>query len=202
MCSITMPELIDVPLADLDMGEEYSVIFPIGDMHEAYDAEFVEDNTQEYLFEIVRVYAGPKEVGDNFSVRNDEQTFDIADRIGKYLILTEEIIHFPDDLADAHVDTSVDAEIGAIFAQGDNNVTSDGRMRLLNRLLMRSRSPTRSPLSRHSPRIFSRSHTPLNGGRRRRHRTRRKRTTRRRPNRRRTAATRRRTRRRRHRARR
>lgn len=187
-----MPELIDVPLADLEMGKEYSVIFPLEviGVHEAYDAEFVEDNTQEYLFEIVRVHAGPKEVGDTFSVRNGEQTFDIADRIGKYLILTEEIIHFPDNLADAHVDTSVDAEIGAIFAQGDNNVTSDGRMRLLNRLLMRSRSPTRSPLSRHSPRIFSRSHTPLNGGRRRR-RTHRKRPSRRRPNRRRSRPTRR-----------
>jgi len=184
-----MPELIDVPLANLEMGEEYSVIFPlvvIG-VHEAYDAEFVEDNTQEYLFDIVRVHAGPKSVGDRFSVRVDEQTFDIADRVGKYLILTEEVIPFPDDLADAHVETSADAEVGAIFVQGDN-----ARMHLLNRLLMRSRSPTRSPLRRHSP--FSRSPTPLNGGRRRRRRTRR-RPARRRPSRRRSRSTRRRTRR-------
>ena len=170
-----MPELIDVPLANLEMGEEYSVIFPLEviGVHEAYDAEFVEDNTQEYLFEIKRVHAGPKSVGDRFSVRVGEQTFDIADRVGKYLILTEEVIPFPDDLADAHVETSADAEVGAIFTQGDN-----ARMRLLNRLLRRSRSPTRSPFSRHSP--FSRSHTPLNGGRRRRRRrTRRKRTARR-----------------------
>jgi len=172
-----MPELIDVPLADLEMGEEYSVIFPlvvIG-VHESYDAEFVEDNTQEYLFEIVRVHAGPKSEGDRFSVRAGEQTFDIADRVGKYLILTEQVIPFPDDLADAHVETSADAEVGAIFTQGDN-----ARMRLLNRLLMRSRSPTRSPLRRLSPMSpFSRSQTPLNGGRRRRRRTRRKRTARR-----------------------
>jgi hypothetical protein len=169
-----MPELIDVPLANLEMGEEYSVIFPLEviGVHEAYDADFVEDNTQEYLFEIVRVHAGPKSVGDRFSVRVDEQTFDIADRVGKYLILTEEVIPFPDDLADAHIETSADAEVGAIFTQGDN-----ARMRLLNRLLRRSRSPTRSPASRRSP--FSRSHTPLNGGRRRRRRTRRKRTARR-----------------------
>jgi hypothetical protein len=179
-----MPELIDVRLENLEMTEEYSVIFPIGDMHEAYDAEFVEDNTQEYLFEIKRVHAGPKSVGDRFSVRVDEQTFDIADRVGKYLILTEEVIPFPDDLADAHVETSADAEVGAIFTQGDN-----ARMRLLNRLLGRSRSPTRSPASRRSP--FSRSHTPLNGGRRRRRRTRR-RPARKRPSRRRSRSTRRR----------
>jgi len=172
-----MPELIDVPLVNLEMGEEYSVIFPIGDIHEAYDAEFVQDNTQEYLFEIVMVHAGTKSVGDRFSVRVGEQTFDIADRVGKYLILTEEVIPFPDDLADAHVDTSTDAEIDAIFAQGDRD---NMRMRLLNRLLMRSRSPTRSPLRRLSPMSpFSRSQTPLNGGRRRRRRTRRKRTARR-----------------------
>jgi hypothetical protein len=186
-----MPELIYVPLADLEMGEEYSVIFPLEviGVHEAYDAEFVEDNTQEYLFEIVRVHAGPKSVGDRFSVRVDEQTFDIADRVGKYLILTEEVIPFPDDLADAHVDTSADAEVGAIFTQGDN-----ARMRLLNRLLMRSRSPTRSPLRRLSPMSpFSRSQTPLNGGRRRRRRTRR-RPARKRPSRRRSRSTRRRSR--------
>jgi len=187
-----MPELIDVPLADLEMGEEYSVIFPlvvIG-VHESYDAEFVEDNTQEYLFEIVRVHAGPKSVGDRFSVRVGEQTFDIADRVGKYLILTEQVIPFPDDLADAHVETNTDTEIGAILGQGDNSM----RTIMLYRLLMHSRSPTRSPASRQSP--FSRSHTPLNGGRRRRRRTRR-RPARKRPSRRRTAATRRRTRRRR-----
>jgi hypothetical protein len=184
-----MPELIDVPLVNLEMGEEYSVIFPIGDIHEAYDAEFVQDNTQEYLFEIVMVHAGTKSVGDRFSVRVGEQTFDIADRVGKYLILTEEVIPFPDDLADAHVDTSTDAEIGAIFAQGDRD---NMRMRLLNRLLMRSRSPTRSPLRRLSPMSpFSRSQTPLNGGRRRRRRTRR-RPARKRPSRRRSRSTRRR----------
>ena len=175
-----MPELIHVPLAELEMGDEYSVIFPIGDIHEAYDTVFVQGDTRDYLFEIMRVIAGPKSVGDRFSVRNGEQTRDIADRVGKYLILKEQAIHFPDDLADAHVDNSTDAEVGAIFAQQDNE-----RTRLLNSLLMRS--PSRSP-SRVSP--FSRSHTPINGGRRRR-RTRR-RPSRKRPRRRRTAATRRR----------
>ena len=178
-----MPELIDVLLADLEMGDKYTVIFPIGDIHEAYDAEFVQDNTQDYLFEIMRVIAGPKSVGDRFSVRNGEQTRDIADRVGKYLILKEQAIHFPDDLTDAHVVNSTDAEVGAIFAQQDNE-----RTRLLNRLLMRLSPNMRSP-SRVSP--FSRSHTPINGGGRRRRRTRR-RPARKRPSRRRTAATRRR----------
>ena len=181
-----MPELIHVPLADLEMGDEYSVIFPIGDIHEAYDAKFVQDNTRDYLFEIMRVIAGPKSMGDMFSVKVGEQTPDITNRIG-YLILKEQAIHFPDDLSDAHVDNSTDAEVGAIFAQQDNE-----RTRLLNRLLMRlspnMRSPSRSP-SRVSP--FSRSHTPINGGGRRRRRTRR-RPARKRPSRRRTAATRRR----------
>ena len=175
-----MPELIDVLLADLEMGDKYTVIFPIGDIHEAYDAEFVQDNTQDYLFEIMRVIAGPKSVGDRFSVRVGEQTLDIANRVGKYLILKEQVIPFPDGLADAHVDNITDAEVGAIFAQQDNE-----RTRLLNRLLMRS--PIRSP-RRVSP--FSRSHTPINGGGRRR-RTRR-RPARKRPSRRRTTATRRR----------
>jgi len=178
-----MPELIDVLLADLEMGDKYTVIFPIGDIHEAYDTVFVQGDTRDYLFEIMRVIAGPKSVGDRFSVRNGEQTRDIADRVGKYLILKEQAIHFPDDLADAHVDNSTDAEVGAIFAQQDNE-----RTRLLNRLLMRLSPNMRSP-SRVSP--FSRSHTPINGGGRRRRRTRR-RPARKRPSRRRTAATRRR----------
>jgi hypothetical protein len=173
-----MPELIDVPLVELEMTEEYSVIFPlvVGGQHESYEAEFVEGNTIEYMFKIVRVHMGPKRVGDTFLVRNGEQTFDIADRVGKYLILTEQAIPFPDDLADAHIDTSTDAEIGAILGQGDNSM----RTIMLYRLLMHSRSPARSPTSRRSP--FSRSHTPINGGRRRRRRTRRnkKRTARRR----------------------
>jgi hypothetical protein len=175
-----MPELIHVPLAELEMGDEYSVIFPIGDIHEAYDTVFVQGDTRDYLFEIMRVIAGHKSVGDRFSVRVGEQTLDITNRIG-YLILKEQAIHFPDDLADAHVDNSTDAEVGAIFAQQDNE-----RTRLLNSLLMRS--PSRSPI-RVSP--FSRSHTPINGGGRRRRRTRR-RPARKRPSRRRTAATRRR----------
>jgi hypothetical protein len=170
-----MPELIDVPLTDLEMTEEYSVIFPlvVGGEHESYEAEFVEGNTIEYMFKIVRVHMGPKRVGDTFLVRNGEQTFDIADRVGKYLILTEQAIPFPDDLADAHVETNTDAEIGAILGQGDNSM----RTIMLYRLLMHSRSPARSPVSRQSP-MFPRSHTPINGGRRRRRRTRRKRTAR------------------------
>ena len=165
-----MPELIDVPLAGLEMTEEYSVIFPlvVGGQHESYDAEFVEGNTIEYMFKIVRVHMGPKRVGDTFFVRNGEQTFNIEDRVGKYLILKEQVIPFPDDLADAHIDTSTDAEIGAILGQGDNSM----RTSMLYRLLMHSRSPTRSPVSRRSP--FSRSHTPINCGRRRRRRTRRR----------------------------
>jgi hypothetical protein len=182
-----MPELIDVRLENLEMTEEYSVIFPlvVGGQHESYEAEFVEGNTIEYMFKIVRVHMGPKRVGDTFLVRNGEQTFDIADRVGKYLILTEQAIPFPDDLADAHIDTSTDAEIGAILGQGDNSM----RTIMLYRLLMHSRSPARSPASRRSP--FSRAHTPLNGGRRRRRRTRR-RPARKRPSRRRSRSTRRR----------
>jgi len=185
-----MPELIDVLLDDLEEGNEYSVIFPVGvnGEHEAYMAEFQHTDYGEYLFNIVSILSefASKEENEQFRIRTGEQTTDIRDRT-KYMVLEEQHITFPPELDDAHIDTNTDVEIDRILDQRNREHESE-RSRRLRILLMGSR-PSRSPLLRsaqNSPFIGSRSHTPA-GGRRRRTR---RRTSRRRPRRRRSRPTR------------
>ena len=185
-----MPELIDVLLDDLEEGNEYSVIFPVGvnGEHEAYMAEFQHTDYGEYLFSIVSILSefASKEENEQFRIRTGEQTTDIRDRT-KYMVLEEQHITFPPELDDAHIDTNTDVEIDRILDQRNREHESE-RSRRLRILLMGSR-PSRSPLLRsaqNSPFIGSRSHTPA-GGRRRRTR---RRTSRRRPRRRRSRPTR------------
>ena len=48
-----MPELIDVPLEEVEIETEYLVIFPlIDEIHQSYLAEFIEGNYGEFLFEV------------------------------------------------------------------------------------------------------------------------------------------------------
>jgi len=189
-----MPELVDVLLEDLEEGNEYSVIFPVGvnGEHEAYMAEFIHTDYGEYLFTIVSISSDPrfasKEENDQISIRTGEQTTDIRDRT-KYMVLEEQHIPFPPELEDAHIDTNTDDEINRILDQRNREHETE-RSRMLRMLLMGSR-PSRSPLLRsvqNSPFIGSRSrsHTPA-GGRRRRTR---RRPSRRRPSRRRSRPTR------------
>jgi hypothetical protein len=185
-----MPELVDVLLEDLEEGNEYSVIFPVGvnGEHEAYMAEFQHTDYGEYLFSIVSILSefASKEENEQFSIRTGEQTTDIRDRT-KYMVLEEQHITFPPELDDAHIDTNTDDEINRILDQRNREHETE-RSRRLRMLIMGSR-PSRSPLLRsaqNSPFIGSRSHTPA-GGRRRRTR---RRTSRRRPSRRRSRPTR------------
>lgn len=180
-----MPELVDVLLENLEQGNEYSVIFPVGvnGEHEAYMAEFQHTDYGEYLFTIVSISSNTetasKDIGDQFSIRTGEQTTDIRDRT-KYMVLEEQHISFPPELEDAHTDTNTDQEINRILDERNREHESE-RSRML-RMLIIGRRPSRSPLLRstqNSPFTGSRSrsHTPA-GGRRRR--------TRRRPSRRRS----------------
>ena len=187
-----MPELVDVLLEDLEEGNEYSVIFPVGvnGEHEAYMAEFQHTDYGEYLFSIVSILSefATKEENEQFSIRTGEQTTDIRDRT-KYMVLEEQHITFPPELEDAHTDPNTDDEIDRILDQRNREHETE-RSRMLRMLIMGSR-PSRSPLLRsvqNSPFIGSRSrsHTPA-GGRRRRTR---RRTSRRRPSRRRSRPTR------------
>lgn len=185
-----MPELVDVLLEDLEEGNEYSVIFPVGvnGEHEAYMAEFQHTDYGEYLFSIVSILSeiASKEENEQFSIRTGEQTTDVRDRT-KYMVLEEQHIPFPPELEDAHIHTNTDDEINRILDQRNREHESE-RSRMLRMLIMGSR-PSRSPLLRtaqNSPfigsRSRSRSHTPA-GGRRRRTR---RRPSRRRPSRRRS----------------
>jgi len=189
-----MPELVDVLLEDLEEGNEYSVIFPVGvnGEHEAYMAEFQHTDYGEYLFRIISISSDPrfasKEENDQISIRTGEQSTDIRDRT-KYMVLEEQHIPFPPELEDAHTDPNTDDEINRILDQRNREHETE-RSRRLRILLMGSR-PSRSPLLRsaqNSPFIGSRSrsHTPA-GGRRRRTR---RRPSRRRPRRRRSRPTR------------
>ena len=191
-----MPELVDVLLEDLEEGNEYSVIFPVGvnGEHEAYMAEFQHTDYGEYLFRIISISSDPrfasKEENDQISIRTGEQSTDIRDRT-KYMVLEEQHIPFPPELEDAHTDPNTDDEINRILDQRNREHESE-RSRMLRMLIMGSR-PSRSPLLRsvqNSPfigsRSRSRSHTPA-GGRRRRTR---RRPSRRRPRRRRSRPTR------------
>ena len=170
-----MPELVDVLLEDLEEGNEYSVIFPVGvnGEHEAYMAEFQHTDYGEYLFSIVSILSeiASKEENEQFSIRTGEQTTDVRDRT-KYMVLEEQHIPFPPELDDAHIDTNTDIEIDRILDERNRGHETE-RSRML-RMLIISRRPSRSPLLRsaqNSPFIGSRSHTPA-GGRRRRTRRR------------------------------
>jgi hypothetical protein len=182
-----MPELVDVLLEDLEEGNEYSVIFPVGvnGEHEAYMAEFQHTDYGEYLFSIVSILSeiASKEENEQFSIRTGEQTTDVRDRT-KYMVLEEQHIPFPPELEDAHIDTNTDDEINRILDQRNREHETE-RSRMLRMLIMGR--PSRSPLlqsAQNSPFIGSRSrsHTPA-GGRRRRTR---RRPSRRRPSRRRS----------------
>ena len=117
-----MPELVDVLLEDLEEGNEYSVIFPVGvnGEHEAYMAEFQHTDYGEYLFTIVSISSDPrfasKEENDQISIRTGEQTTDIRDRT-KYMVLEEQHIPFPPELEDAHIDPNADDELNRILYQ-------------------------------------------------------------------------------------
>ena len=182
-----MPELVDVLLEDLEEGNEYSVIFPVGvnGEHEAYMAEFQHTDYGEYLFSIVSILSefASKEENEQFSIRTGEQTTDIRDRT-KYMVLEEQHIPFPPELEDAHTDPNTDQEINRILDERGGDDESS-RTRML-RVLMMGRRPSQSPLSRsaqNSPFVGSRSrsHTPA-GGRRRRTRNERANTRRKRKN--------------------
>lgn len=175
-----MPELIDVLLEDLEEGNEYSVIFPVGvnGEHEAYMAEFQHTDYGEYLFTIVSISSDPrfasKEENDQISIRTGEQTTDIRDRT-KYMVLEEQHIPFPPELEDAHTDPNTDDEVNRIL--NDRRIGDESSRSRMLRMLIMGRRPSRSPLLRsaqNSPFVGSqpRSHTPAGGRRRRRTRRR------------------------------
>lgn len=182
-----MPELIDVLLDSLQEGSVYSVIFPLGvnEEHEAYTAEFLHYDYDEYLFAIRGISSNAetasKDIGDQFSIPIGKQTTDIHDRT-KYMVLEEQYIPFPPELEDAHTDPNTDQEINRILDERGMDDESS-RTRML-RVLMMGHRPSRSPLLRsaqNSPFVGSRSHTPA-GGRRRRTRNERANTRRKRKN--------------------
>jgi len=192
-----MPELIDVLLEDLEEGNNYSVIFPLGvnGEHEAYMAEFLHTDYGEYLFSIVSIISdrsfASKGENDQFSIRIGEQTTDIHDRT-KYMVLEEQHIPFPPELEDAHTDPNTDDEVNRILI--DRRISDESSRSRTLRMLIMGRRPSRSPLLRsaqNSPFMGShpRSHTPAGGRRRRRTR---RRPSIRRPSRRRSRSTRRR----------
>ena len=104
-----MPELIDVPLHDLEVQNEYVVIFPTRDeIHQAYLTEFIEGNYEEFLFEVKGIKSDPQDatinIGDSFIITPQEVTTDIRDRT-KYMVLQEQPIYFPSELE--YVDLSL-----------------------------------------------------------------------------------------------
>ena len=143
-----MPELIDVPLEELEIETEYLVIFPlIDEIHQSYLAEFIEGNYGEFLFEVKSIKSDPRDatmnVGDSFTIKLEEVTTDLLDRT-KYMVLREQPTYFPPELEDVHVDTDIDEEINHIL--NTRNAETE-RSRMLRRLLI-GRRPLQSPLLR------------------------------------------------------
>ena len=145
-----MPELIDVPLEELEIETEYLVIFPlIDEIHQSYLSEFIEGNYGEFLFEVKIVKSDPRDatmnIGDSFTINSQQVTTDIFDRT-KYMILREQPHYFPPELEDVHVDTDIDEEISHIM--NTRNAETE-RSRMLRRLLL-GRRTLQSPLLRSS----------------------------------------------------
>lgn len=143
-----MPELIDVPLEELEIETEYLVIFPlIDEIHQSYLTEFIEGNYGEFLFEVKIVKSDPRDatmnIGDTFTINLEEVTTDLLDRT-KYMVLREQPTYFPPELEDVHVDTDIDEEISHIL--NTRNAETE-RSRMLRRLLL-GRRPLQSPLLR------------------------------------------------------
>lgn len=166
-----MPELIDVPLEELEPGNEYSVIFPMRHgIHQAYLTEFIEGNSREFLFKVKDINSEPLNasinIGETFIIYAGEQTFDINNR-EKYMVLQEQSIIFLPDLEGYEPGT--DNEISSIL---DNRNETERTRRL--RILLMGRRLLHSPLlhiQRNSP--SSRSEYRI-GGKKRNKRTRRK----------------------------
>ena len=143
-----MPELIDVPLEELEIETEYLVIFPlIDEIHQSYLSEFIEGNYGEFLFEVKSIKSDPRDatmnVGDSFTIKLEEVTTDLLDR-AKYMVLREQPAYFPPELEDVHADTDIDEEISHIL--NTRNAETE-RSRMLRRLLI-GRRPLQSPLLR------------------------------------------------------
>lgn len=143
-----MPELIDVPLEELEVETEYIVIFPlIDEIHQSYLSEFIEGNYGEFLFEVKSIKSDPRDatmnVGDTFTINSQEVTTDLLDRT-KYMVLQEQPIYFPPELEDVHVDTDIDEEINDILNTRNGETE---RSRMLRTLLI-GRRPLQSPLLR------------------------------------------------------
>ena len=143
-----MPELIDVPLEELEIETEYLVIFPlIDEIHQSYLSEFIEGNYGEFLFEVKSIKSDPRDatmnIGDSFTIKMEEVTTDLLDRT-KYMVLREQPTYFPPELQDVHVDTDIDEEISHIL--NTRNAETE-RSRMLRRLLL-GRRPLQSPLLR------------------------------------------------------
>jgi hypothetical protein len=143
-----MPELIDVPLEELEVETEYIIIFPLIDgTHQSYLTEFIEGNYREFLFEVKSIKSDPRDatmnVGDTFTINSQEVTTDLLNRT-KYMVLQEQPIYFPPELEDVHVDTDIDEEINHIL--NTRNAETE-RSRMLRSLLI-GRRPLQSPLLR------------------------------------------------------
>ena len=168
-----MPELIDVPLNDLEVQNEYVVIFPTRDeIHQAYLTEFIEGHYGEFLFEVKGIKSDPQNatinIGDRFTITPQEVTTDIRDRT-KYMVLREQPIYFPSELEYVDTDTDIDHEVTRLLNNRDIDEETE-RTRMLQRLIL-GRRPLESPLPRSSPNTPTPHNTYRTGGKKHHKRT-------------------------------